>query len=115
MKTPLIAITILTVLLVSVTLSANALAEKSGKEEVKSIMTAYQKAIHKAQSDFKAAIEKANSDARAAISKNIPTDQINTESKAAITKARADLKAAKDLAQKEAKNSLAKLKATIQP
>ena len=115
MKTPLIAITILTVLLVSVTLAGDALAQKSGKEEVKSIMTAYQKAIHKAQADFKAAIEKANSDARAAISKNIPTDQINAESKAAIAKARADLKAAKDLAQKEAKSNLAKLKASIKP
>lgn len=115
MKTPLIAITILTVLLVSVTLAGDALAQKSGKEEVKNIMTAYQKAIHKAQADFKAAITKANADARAAISKNIPTDQINAESKAAIAKARIDLKAAKDLAQKEAKSSLAKLKASIRP
>jgi Skp family chaperone for outer membrane proteins len=115
MKTILIAITILTALLASVTIVGDALAQKSGKEEVKSIMTAYQKAIQKAQADFRAAIAKANADAREAISKNIPTDQINAESKAAIAKARVDLKAAKDLAQKEAKNNLTKLRAAIAP
>lgn len=115
MNRPLIVIAVLAVLLVSVTLADNGFAQKSGKDDVKSIMTAYQKAIHKAQTDFTATIKKANADAREAISKNIPTDQINAESKAAISKARADLKAAKDLAQKEAKNNLAKLKAAIKP
>ncbi|MGQ0606248.1 MAG: hypothetical protein ACT4OD_04750 [Candidatus Nitrosotenuis sp.] len=112
MKAPLIAITVIAALIMSITLTDEVFAQ-TGKNDVKSIMTAYQKAIHKAQADFKAAIEKVNADARAAISKNIPTDQINAESKAAISKARADLKAAKDLAQKEVKNNLAKIKATI--
>ncbi len=115
MNRPLVAITALLVLLASVTLADNVFAQKSDKVDVKSIMTTYQKAIHKAQTDFTAAIKKANSDAREAISKNIPTDQINAESKAAISKARTDLKIAKDMAQKEAKNSLAKLKAAIKP
>mgnify|MGYP003345306480 CR=1 FL=1 len=115
MNRPLVAITTLLVLLASVTLVDNAFAQKLDRGDVKNIMTTYQKAIHKAQTDFTAAIKKANSDARDAISKNIPTDQINAESKAAISKARADLKIAKDMAQKEAKNNLAKLKAAIKP
>ena len=115
MKTSLIAILAVAALVASVTLAEDAFAQKSGKEEVQSIMTMYQKAIHKAQADFKAAIEKANADAKTAISKGIPTDQINAESKAAIAKAKSDLKAAKNLAQKEAKNSLSKIQAAIKP
>lgn len=115
MKTPLMVISVIAVLLISVTLADHAFAQKAGKDEIKNIMTSYQKAIYKAQKDFTDAIKKANTDARAAISKGLPTDQINAESKAAISKARADLKAAKDTASKEAKNSLAKLKATVSP
>ena len=115
MKAIPVVIAIVAVLTVSFVLADNAFAAKSGKEEVQSIMTAYQKAINEAQKQFKAAIEKAQSDARSAIAKGIPTDQINAQSKATIAKAKIDLKAAKDLAQKEAKKSLEQLKTTIKP
>ncbi|MBM3903860.1 MAG: hypothetical protein FJ357_01765 [Thaumarchaeota archaeon] len=111
----LIAVATVAVLLASITLAGDAFAQKSGKQEVQDIMTAYKKAIHKAQADFTTTVKKANEDARAAIAKGIPIDQINAESKATIAKARADLKAAKDTAQKETKENLSKLKAAIKP
>lgn len=114
MKAPLIAIAAITVLMSSVFLANHAFAA-SNTPDVKTIMSTYQKAIYKAQTDFKAAIDKANSDARAAISKGLPTKQINADSKAAMDKAKADFKAAKNLAQKEAKKSLDALKAAIKP
>ena len=115
MKTPLIAIAAIAVLFASVTLAGNAIAQKSGKDQVQEIMTAYQKAIDKAKSEFSSAVKKANEDARAAIGKNIPTDKINSDSKAAISKARAEFKAAKDAAQKEATQNLKKLQAVLKP
>jgi hypothetical protein len=108
-----IVIATFAVLLISFALADNAFAQKSGKQDVQSIMTAYKKAIDAAQKEFKVAIEKAQADARAAIEKGIPTDQINAKSKETISKARLDLKAAKDLAQKEAKKNLSQLKAAI--
>lgn len=109
----LFALATITILLASVTMSGEAFAQKSGQQEVQDIMTAYKKAVYKAQSDFNAAVKKVNESARAAIGKGIPIDQINADSKAAIAKARDDLKIAKNTAQKEAKASLDKIKDKI--
>ncbi|MFM7796100.1 MAG: hypothetical protein ACKO7N_04985 [Candidatus Nitrosotenuis sp.] len=109
----LFALAAITMLLASVTMSGEVFAQKSGQQQVQDIMTAYKKAIFKAQSDFNAAVKKANESARAAIEKGIPIDKINADSKAAISKAREDLKVAKKTAQKEAKASLDKLKDKI--
>lgn len=114
MKAPLVAIAAITVLLSSVLLANHAFAASS-PIDVKSIMSTYQKAIYKAQSDFKSAMDKANSDARAAIAKGLPTKQINADSKAAMDKAKTDFKTAKNLAQKEARKSLEALKAAVKP
>ncbi|NDF26669.1 MAG: hypothetical protein EB153_03755 [Nitrosopumilaceae archaeon] len=103
------------VLLVSFMILDNAFAEKSGKEEVQSIMTSYKKAVDAAQKEFKSAVEKAQADARNAIAKGLPTDEINAQSKATIAKAKTDLKTAKDLAKKEAKKNLDLLKINVKP
>jgi DNA-binding NtrC family response regulator len=110
-KLTLATITIL-VLLVSVTLAGNAFAEKN---EIKSIMDTYKKIVQKAQSDFQTAIKKANSDARDAASKGIPTDEINTKSKAAIQDARNSLKSTIQKAKSDAKFALAQIKAATKP
>lgn len=114
MKTVPILATV-AVLLVSFMVFDNAFAQKSGKEEIQSIMTAYKKAIDSAQKQFKAAVDKAQSDARSAVAKGLPIDEINAQSKATISKAKADLNAAKDVAKKEAKRSLDQLKVTNKP
>lgn len=113
MKTQLATIAVITVLLVSITIANEAFAQKPAKNDIKSIMETYRKAILKAQSDFTATIKKANTDAREAVSKGLPIDQINADSKAAIQKARVDLKAAVDKARSDTKSSLAQIKAAI--
>lgn len=112
-KTQLVAITVLVALFASVFVAEEAFAQKQGKNEIKSIMETYRKAVAKAQSDFTAAIKKANADAKAAIAKGLPIDQINADSKATIQKARVDLKAAMDKAKSDAKTALERLKATV--
>lgn len=113
MKTQLVAITVLVALLASVFVAGEAFAQKQSKNEIKSIMESYRKAVAKAQSDFTAAIKKANADAKAAVAKGLPIDQINADSKATIQKARVDLKSAMDKAKSDAKTALERLKATV--
>lgn len=112
MRIQLVAITVLAALLASLFVVGEAAAQKQSKNEVKTIMETYRKAVAKAQSDFTAAVKKANEDARAAVSKGLPIDQINADSKATIQKARVDLKAAIDKAKNDAKTALERLKAT---
>lgn len=109
----LVAITILVALLASVFVAGEAFAQKQSKNEIKSIMETYRKAVAKAQSDFTAAIKKANADAKAAVAKGLPIDQINADSKATIQKARVDLKSAMDKAKSDAKTALERLKSTV--
>jgi hypothetical protein len=113
MKLQLVAITVFAALLVSVTLAGTSFAQTTSKNDIKSIMDNYRKAIQKAQADFQAAIKKVNADAKDAVLKGLPIDQINSDSKSKIQKARVDLKASIDKARVDAKNSLLQLKAAI--
>ena len=91
MKLQLVAITVFAALLVSVTLADTSFAQTTSKNDIKSIMEKYRKAIQKAQADFQAAVKKANADAKDAVLKGLPIDQINVDSKSKIQKARVDL------------------------
>lgn len=113
MKLQLAAITVFAALLASVTLADTVFAQTTSKNDIKSIMENYRKAIQKAQADFQAAIKKANADAKDAVLKGLPIDQINADSKSKIQKARVDLKASIAEARIDAKNAILQLKATI--
>jgi hypothetical protein len=112
-KIQLVAIAVFAVLLASVTFADEAFAQKQTKNDIKSIMETYRKAILKAQSDFTAMVKKANTDAKDAVTKGLPMDKINADSKSTIQKARVDLKAAMDKARADAKSSLDRLKSTV--
>ena len=113
MKTQLATIAVITVLLASVTIATDAFAQKPEKNDLKSIMDTYRKAILKAKSDFTAVIKKADTNMRDAVSKGLPIDKINADSKATIQKAHADLKTAVGKAKSDAKSSLYQIKASI--
>jgi hypothetical protein len=115
MKLKLVAIAVFALLFVSVTMADDAFAQKTkqSKNELKSIMETYRKAVQKAQSDFQAAVKKANADAKDAVTKGLPMNKINADSKAAIQKARLDLNAAMEKAKADAANTLKQLKAAI--
>ena len=113
MNLQLAAMAVFAALLVSVTLADISFAQTTPKNDIKSIMENYRKAILKAQTDFQAAIKKANADAKDAVLKGLPIDQINADSKSKIQKARVDLKASIAEARVDAKNALLQLKAAI--
>ncbi len=113
MRLQLVAITVFAALLVSAVMADSVFAQKAPKNDIKSIMDNYRKAIQKAQADFQAAVKKANADAKNAVLKGLPIDQINADSKSKIQNARVDLKASIDKARVDAKNALLQLKATI--
>lgn len=115
MKQEFVIMATFVILLITVTMTNSAFAEKSETSEngLQTIMDNYRKAVQKAQADFLAAVDKANDDARNAIYKGLPIDQINANTKSAIEKAREDLKDAIQDARADAKAALLALKAEV--